>query len=71
MFCLILISILQADYDTLGVTDKVDAASARDAFIKLAKQYHPDSGHPNADEIKFKQVVAKKWKIYFFGCDPV
>ena len=46
----------QEDFKTLGIPSSADAAGARDAFIKLAKKYHPDSGHPAADEGKFKQV---------------
>lgn len=34
----------------------MDAAGARDAFIRLAKRYHPDGGTDTADENKFKQV---------------
>ncbi|KAA0185062.1 hypothetical protein HAZT_HAZT003464, partial [Hyalella azteca] len=44
------------DYVTLRVPSSVDAAGARDAFLNLAKKYHPDSGHPAADEGKFKMI---------------
>uniref|UniRef100_A0A6A7FTP0 DnaJ homolog subfamily C member 28-like isoform X1 n=2 Tax=Hirondellea gigas TaxID=1518452 RepID=A0A6A7FTP0_9CRUS len=44
------------DYVNLGVASTVDAAGARDAFIRLAKECHPDSGHASADESKFKRL---------------
>lgn len=43
-------------YETLGVPVGSDQETVRNAFIKLAKKYHPDSGNKQADGAKFQTV---------------
>ncbi|XP_078698970.1 dnaJ homolog subfamily C member 28-like [Branchiostoma floridae x Branchiostoma belcheri] len=43
-------------YSLLGVADGCSEAELKEAFIRLAKQYHPDSGSKTADPSKFAQV---------------
>lgn len=51
----------EEDYAVLGVASNCDAAVARDAFLCLAKRYHPDSGHVNADQAKF-QLLERSYR---------
>ncbi|XP_078618946.1 dnaJ homolog subfamily C member 28-like [Branchiostoma floridae x Branchiostoma japonicum] len=43
-------------YSLLGISDGCTEAELKEAFIKRAKQYHPDSGSKTADSRKFAQV---------------
>nr|XP_045596694.1 dnaJ homolog subfamily C member 28-like [Procambarus clarkii]XP_045596695.1 dnaJ homolog subfamily C member 28-like [Procambarus clarkii]XP_045596696.1 dnaJ homolog subfamily C member 28-like [Procambarus clarkii]XP_045596697.1 dnaJ homolog subfamily C member 28-like [Procambarus clarkii]XP_045596698.1 dnaJ homolog subfamily C member 28-like [Procambarus clarkii]XP_045596699.1 dnaJ homolog subfamily C member 28-like [Procambarus clarkii]XP_045596700.1 dnaJ homolog subfamily C member 28-lik len=43
-------------FKELGLENNCDQGTVRDAFIKLAKKYHPDSGHVQADAVKFQQI---------------
>ncbi|KAI8520771.1 Golgi vesicle prefusion complex stabilization [Branchiostoma belcheri] len=43
-------------YSLLGVANGCSEAELKEAFIRLAKQYHPDSGSKTADPSKFAQV---------------
>lgn len=44
-------------YDTLGVTRKADSKEIRQAFRKLARQYHPDLNPGDTEaETKFKSI---------------
>nr|XP_039262396.1 dnaJ homolog subfamily C member 28-like [Styela clava] len=43
-------------WKTLGVTDNCSREEARNAFMKWAKEYHPDSGSPNANSDKFSDL---------------
>ncbi|KAK8741577.1 hypothetical protein OTU49_002280 [Cherax quadricarinatus] len=43
-------------FEELGLQNNCDQGTVRDAFIKLAKKYHPDSGHPEANAAKFQQI---------------
>ncbi|XP_066285776.1 dnaJ homolog subfamily C member 28-like [Branchiostoma lanceolatum] len=43
-------------YSLLGIADDCNEAELKEAFIKLAKQYHPDSRSKTADPRKFAQV---------------
>lgn len=47
---------LQQYYAELGLQNNSDEGSVRDAFIKQAKKFHPDSGHPQADAASFQLV---------------
>ena len=47
---------LQDCYFVLRVTEDCDDHELRQAYIDLAKQYHPDSGTKTADSKKFTQV---------------
>ncbi|XP_076031545.1 dnaJ homolog subfamily C member 28 [Oratosquilla oratoria] len=48
-------------FDVLGINPNSDEATAREAFLKLAKKFHPDSGHPQADTAKF-HLVEKSYR---------
>ena len=39
-----------------SVDEDCTAADLKGAFVKLAKDFHPDSGSPNSDANKFSQV---------------
>ncbi|KAK7080439.1 subfamily C member [Halocaridina rubra] len=43
-------------YDALGVASNSDQEAVRNAFIKLAKKFHPDSGHSQADAANFQKI---------------
>ncbi|KAI4503797.1 hypothetical protein M0802_001200 [Mischocyttarus mexicanus] len=43
-------------YQTLGVNEDCEDETLRLAFIHLAKQFHPDSGAPEADAVRFAEV---------------
>lgn len=43
-------------YQTLEVAEDCEDETLRLAFVHLAKQYHPDSGTPQASAIKFSEV---------------
>ncbi|XP_064114911.1 dnaJ homolog subfamily C member 28-like [Macrobrachium nipponense] len=43
-------------YEALGVPIGSDQETVRNAFIKLAKKYHPDSGNKQADGSKFQMI---------------
>lgn len=43
-------------FEELGLPNNCDQGTVRDAFIKLTKKFHPDSGHPEANAVKFQQV---------------
>ena len=45
-------------YFVLRVTEDCDDNELREAYLDLAKQYHPDSGTKMADNKKFAQVDA-------------
>lgn len=47
-------------YQTLGITEDCEDEAVRLAFVYLAKQYHPDSGTPEADAVKFSEVIYYK-----------
>ena len=47
---------LDESFLLLGVKKSCNQKEARDAFIHLAKQYHPDSGKSTADPDKFSQI---------------
>ena len=40
----------------LGVSQHAEPQQVREAYIRLAKDYHPDSGSPQASNHKFVQV---------------
>uniref|UniRef100_A0A182IQM5 Uncharacterized protein n=1 Tax=Anopheles atroparvus TaxID=41427 RepID=A0A182IQM5_ANOAO len=43
-------------YLVLGVTEQSDQNTVRQAYLKLVKKLHPDSGHPEASAEKFQEV---------------
>ncbi|RLU23680.1 hypothetical protein DMN91_003886 [Ooceraea biroi] len=43
-------------YETLGVTEDCEDETLRLAFVHLAKRFHPDSGAPEADTVRFSQI---------------
>ncbi|XP_070568149.1 dnaJ homolog subfamily C member 28-like [Ptychodera flava] len=43
-------------YKLMNLSEDCDAAQLKEAYIKLAKQYHPDSQSPTADAEKFAKV---------------
>jgi curved DNA-binding protein CbpA len=47
-------------YKILGITPKASKAEIRSAYLKLAKQYHPDS--PTGSEEKFKNL-GEAWSV--------
>ena len=47
---------VQDCYSLLNVTDVSSDEEVREAYLKLAKIYHPDSGTSSADPRKFHQV---------------
>lgn len=47
-------------YKTLGVTRTASKSEIRSAYLKLAKQYHPDS--PTGNEEKFKEL-GEAWSV--------
>lgn len=50
-------------YQTLGVNEDCEDETLRLAFIHLAKQFHPDSGTPEADAVRFSEVESAYRKI--------
>lgn len=50
-------------FDVLGLRNDSDQAAVRDAFLKLAKKYHPDGGYATADAVKFQQIEKAYRKI--------
>jgi molecular chaperone DnaJ len=65
-------------YEVLGVPRDADAAAIKDAFRKLAMQYHPDRNKAPGAEERFKQIAeayavlsdAKKRADYDAGVAP-
>ena len=51
---------LHRSFLLLGVSQHAEPHEVREAYIKLAKVYHPDSGSPHASNDKFIQV---SWSI--------
>lgn len=51
---------LQELYQTLGVTEDCEDEALRLAFVYLAKRFHPDSGTPEADAVRFSEVTLQK-----------
>jgi len=49
----------------LNVPEECKESQVREAFIKLAKKYHPDSGTKYASDEKFKIVSEKVPKTRF------
>ena len=47
---------LKQSYAALGLKEDCDASEINKAYIGLAKKYHPDSGSPDADPLKFVTV---------------
>ena len=47
---------LHRSFLLLGVSQHAEPREVREAYIKLAKVYHPDSGSPHASNDKFSQV---------------
>lgn len=47
-------------YNTLGVSKTATKSEIRSAYLKLAKQYHPDS--PTGNEEKFKEL-GEAWSV--------
>ncbi|XP_069748448.1 dnaJ homolog subfamily C member 28 [Narcine bancroftii] len=47
---------LQACYRLLDVQENCNHDELKEAYVKLAKLYHPDSGSDGADPLKFMQV---------------
>ncbi|KYM99650.1 PREDICTED: dnaJ homolog subfamily C member 28 [Cyphomyrmex costatus] len=43
-------------YETLGVAENCEDETLRLAFVHLAKRFHPDSGTPEADAIRFSEI---------------
>ncbi|EFN86330.1 DnaJ-like protein subfamily C member 28 [Harpegnathos saltator] len=43
-------------YQTLGVTEDCEDEALRLAFVYLAKRFHPDSGTPEADAVRFSEI---------------
>ncbi|XP_018300701.1 dnaJ homolog subfamily C member 28 [Mycetomoellerius zeteki] len=43
-------------YETLGVAENCEDETLRLAFVHLAKRFHPDSGAPEADAIRFSEI---------------
>jgi len=47
---------LQQFYQLLGLKNQSSKEEVREAFIQLAKKYHPDSQHIEANGEKFAEV---------------
>lgn len=43
-------------YQTLGITEDCEDEAVRLAFVYLAKRFHPDSGTPEADAVRFSEI---------------
>ncbi|XP_011876012.1 PREDICTED: dnaJ homolog subfamily C member 28 [Vollenhovia emeryi] len=43
-------------YETLGVAENCEDETLRLAFVHLAKRFHPDSGAPEADAVRFSEI---------------
>uniref|UniRef100_A0A182YDE5 J domain-containing protein n=1 Tax=Anopheles stephensi TaxID=30069 RepID=A0A182YDE5_ANOST len=43
-------------YRLLGVSEQSDQNTVRQAYLKLVKKLHPDSGHPEASAERFQEV---------------
>ncbi|XP_054289079.1 dnaJ homolog subfamily C member 28 [Macrosteles quadrilineatus] len=43
-------------YNVLGVKEDSDQETVRQAFLKLVKRYHPDSGSTDADPQRFQEI---------------
>ncbi|TGZ54921.1 dnaJ homolog subfamily C member 28 [Temnothorax longispinosus] len=43
-------------YETLGVAESCEDETLRLAFVQLAKRFHPDSGAPEADAVRFSEI---------------
>lgn len=43
-------------YETLGVAENCEDEALRLAFVHLAKRFHPDSGAPEADAVRFSEI---------------
>ncbi|XP_018051893.1 PREDICTED: dnaJ homolog subfamily C member 28 [Atta colombica] len=43
-------------YETLGVAENCEDETLRLTFVHLAKRFHPDSGTPEADAIRFSEI---------------
>lgn len=43
-------------YEILGVAEDCEDETLRLAFVHLAKRFHPDSGTPEADAIRFSEI---------------
>ncbi|XP_011694014.1 PREDICTED: dnaJ homolog subfamily C member 28 isoform X2 [Wasmannia auropunctata] len=43
-------------YETLGVAENCEDETLRLAFVHLAKRFHPDSGTPEADAVRFSEI---------------
>lgn len=51
---------LQELYQTLGITEDCEDEAVRLAFVYLAKRFHPDSGTPEANAVRFSEVIYYK-----------
>lgn len=43
-------------YETLGIAENCEDETLRLAFVHLAKRFHPDSGTPEADAVRFSEI---------------
>ncbi len=62
---------LSASYSVLCVTEECDEAELRQAYLTLAKKYHPDSGSQTAHPHKFTQVeqAYQTIKVSIYMCN--
>ncbi|XP_077298534.1 dnaJ homolog subfamily C member 28 [Arctopsyche grandis] len=51
-------------YEILNVNESSDYETVRQAYLLLAKKYHPDSGSPQSDVNKFKEVESAFRQIH-------
>lgn len=47
---------MQKCFTTLGISADADQDAARDAYLKLVKLFHPDSGHKEASAERFSEI---------------
>lgn len=47
---------LKAYYEILGLKEGCTLRELKEAFIQLARRYHPDSGSETADPVKFDKI---------------
>ncbi|XP_075232722.1 dnaJ homolog subfamily C member 28 [Lycorma delicatula] len=55
--------IIKKSYMALNIPEESDQETVRQAFVKLVKKYHPDSGSPEADPSKFREIESAYRKL--------